>query len=116
MILLYAFSSYEEALEENYNTDDVITLVMNPSDFDQNGKCTKTVTGLQTGKYYVLGEDESWSWRYEMVGDSPIGVTSMGEDKTVEITNDYTDDNWLTSGSTVNNTFARVAEGGGLQS
>ena len=67
---------------------------MTPEQFE-NGKCTVTVTGLESGTYTVT-ERTNWSWRYALKTQNDVSVSDATTE--AEFTNEQTKFKWLSGG------------------
>ena len=67
-----------------------------------------TIYDLPLGTYNVT-EDTAWSWRYEAVGNSLVSpvITLDALYPSVEFTNRYTENQWLTYDVTKANIFGK---------
>ena len=71
------------------------TVIMTPEQFE-NGKCTVTVTGLESGTYTVT-ERTNWSWRYALTTQNDVSVSDSTTTE-AKFTNEQTKFKWLSGG------------------
>lgn len=68
-----------------------------------------TITDLPVGQYIVT-EDENWSWRYDVEGDSQMTVNLTSSGDTVTFINKKTVDKWLDDCDSAVNIFKKKKE------
>lgn len=71
-----------------------------------HGEGEITITDLPVGQYIVT-EDENWSWRYDVDGDSQITVNLTASGDTVTFINKKTVDKWLDDCDSAVNIFKK---------